>query len=225
MVNEISGVGSASVTLGLGHIGTPASASLRGGMGETTSESQTTQVGMPKHYAELAASKEAALDVAQSAREIGKTLEQAGELLGRAHQEIKLVKNYPPFPAGNEQRLQFINSLSGLKRQLEALTVPAVKDGLEPVFYPMETGLNELVATASDEDVAMFASGVNAAMTTLAAGKESLYEQVLGAASPPSESTAVMDEMSARTLVGTVAGQLSGMPQAQLGNSAYLAKT
>jgi hypothetical protein len=222
MVNEISGIGSASVTHGLGHTGSPASASLRGGTVGITSESQTTQVGMPKNYAGLAASKDAVLDVAQSAREIGKTLVKAGELLDRAHQEVKQVKNYPPFPAGNEQRIQFINSLNGLKRQLEALTVPAVKENLEPVFYPRETGLNELAPAASDDDVAMFAAGVNGARNSLEAGKAQLNQQMQDTVTTLPDTS--MDEAGARAMVGTVVGQLNGRSQGMLGNSSYLAK-
>lgn len=226
MVNEISGIGSASVTHGLGHVGSPPSAVSRGGTSKVIPESQASQVGMPKNnYAELIAQKDEVLDVAQSARKIGKTLEQAGELIDRMDQEVRQVKNYPPFPAGNEQRAQFINSLNGLRRQLEALTVPAVKDGMEPVFYPREAKLDNLFASASDEEVAMFSAGLGRARENLEAGRAELGTQLLGATmSSPELPDAALDDAGAQALVGTLAGQLSGAPQARLGNSAYLAK-
>ena len=39
-------------------------------------------------------------------------------------QLLTIVKNYPPFPIGSEDRVKFLNNYIGLKRQIEKLTIP-----------------------------------------------------------------------------------------------------
>jgi hypothetical protein len=44
-----------------------------------------------------------------------------------------IVKNYPPFPPGSAERLSYLNSVVGLRRQIDALTIPPSIDQAEYV--------------------------------------------------------------------------------------------
>jgi hypothetical protein len=214
----------ASVALGLGRIGAHSVATVRGEKSASTSDNQSQAAGMPKSgYAELIARKDAALDIAHSAREVSQTLDKASQILEKASQEVKQVKNYPPYPPGNDQRVLFINNLNGLKQQIEALTVPPVQEGLEPVFYPRETGLDTLFPTASDEDVAGFGQAAEAARQAVQVGRTTLGAQLNGATGEIlPEST--LNDAGASELAGQTAGQLGEMPGVQLADRNYLAR-
>ncbi len=50
--------------------------------------------------------------------EIGKVIDQLDEILNR------IVKNYPPFPQGSEDRVKLLASFNTLRRMIDGLTIP-----------------------------------------------------------------------------------------------------
>lgn len=183
MVNEISGIGWTSAAQVLGQAGAsqPSKAGTKGDAslsGDQSGRPEALHAG----FSGLATPKDEAARVAQSVREAGKVLRQAENLFQKVDQKLAQVKSYPPFPAGSEQRQNYINSINGLRRQLEALSVPPVESGLAPVFYPQETELPELdPVNASDDDVAAFAAKVTDAKASLAQGYQALRSVVAAA--------------------------------------------
>ncbi|MBK6741811.1 MAG: hypothetical protein IPG66_02080 [Hydrogenophilales bacterium] len=176
MVNEISGIGLSSAAQGLGQASASQPGTVRGSVDVSLPGEQNSRVETQhSSFSGLAAAKDEAAHVAQSVREVGKALEQADRLVKALSQEVQMVKNYPPFPPGNEQRLAFINSVNGLRQQLEALAIPPIEPGVEPVFYPREAELPELFpATSSDEDVAAFSAKLGDVGVRLGQGFEAL---------------------------------------------------
>ncbi len=178
MVNEIGSVGVASAQ-GLGYTAGTQTGQVRPPSGPQVPERQQMQVERPKSgFPGLASAKDDAAQVAKSVREADRALRQADALLKDMRSEVKAVKNFPPFPPGNEQRVQYINSLNGLRKEMEALSFPPVESGMEPVFYPRETGLPLLdPKTVSDAEVAAFGGAAEATLGRVEAGYAELRSQ------------------------------------------------
>lgn len=180
MVNEISGIGSTSVARGLVQAGTPEANRGREETGSAkTAVDENSRLVATRHigFSVLATGKDEAARTAQSIRDANQALVMADTQLRNMEERVRVVKNYPPFPPGNEQRMEYINSINGLRRQLEAMTIPPVQSGVEPVFYPRETDLPELdPVTASDADVASFGVGLGDARAKLDSGFRKLAE-------------------------------------------------
>lgn len=157
MVNELGGIGSSvSAPRDIGLAGSAQPIAGRQRTEQVSPGERSNRTDVPDGvFSSLATAKDEAVQVAQTFRNVGNALEQISEVLDKLDHEVQQIKNYPPFPAGNERRQDYINSINGLRRQLEAMSVPPLEQGLEPVFYPKETGLFGLFpATATDEDVA-----------------------------------------------------------------------
>lgn len=76
-------------------------------------------------FARLWQQKDAAIAWLQAATESMDRLRRGQDIVAAMRREIEaLVKNYPPFPPGSEERLQYLRSISALRQQLDALTVP-----------------------------------------------------------------------------------------------------
>lgn len=145
MVNPITGIG-AEALAGLG----PMPASLPSAPGQLGDERLALRSGAEvdtRHgaFATRAANKDDAAQVAQTVREVAGALERAQEIVGAMREQVQvLIKNYPPFPPGSEQRLQYLNSISTLRQQLEAMNIPPLDSGEEPVIYPRTAELPAL---------------------------------------------------------------------------------
>ena len=95
-------------------------------------------------FARLWQQKENALIAVQDNARLQRRLHQAADLAAQIRQEINtLVKNYPPFPPGSEERVQFLRSVTALRQQLDALTVPPRPDAVprlpQPPQFPPES--------------------------------------------------------------------------------------
>lgn len=176
--------------------------------------------------ANLADRKEDAIRSAQSARDTGKSLDRAEELLDDMAALVGAVKNYPPFPAGNEERVQYINSIDGLRKELQSLTFPPVAPEYEPVFYPQEDKFPPLDAQVpSDAAVLAFGDAVKVVRNEVDTAREALEQQLqrtaenasAGLPRPPAEQQA--QEISA-----AVAGQINGKSLPLVGASDVLAQ-
>jgi len=180
MVNEITPVGAGSVQ-GLGGTvpsGPPAS---RPQHVDSTLDLPSARVQTRNAaFANIAAVKDEAAQMAQSVRKAAEALTMTRETVRSMQVQVDaLVKQYPPFPPGSEQRLKYLNSISALRQQLEAMTIPPPADRLEPVFSPRERELPALdPATASDEDVLAFARALDGVAGRIDAGFRQLERLV-----------------------------------------------
>ena len=186
MVNEIGSIGIVSAQ-GLAHAGRSQADRARelpsGGMpssGSMFPERREVQLkGWKCDFSVLAGAKDEAAQLARSVRDASQALDRVGAVLKEMHRSVAMVKNFPPFPPGSEQRVQFIQGLNGLRKVLDALTVPPVDKGMELVFYPRESEFPDLdPRSASDAEVAVFGRAAEVAMSKLNASYSELQAQV-----------------------------------------------
>ncbi|MGQ9861059.1 MAG: hypothetical protein ACUVSD_03500 [Thiobacillaceae bacterium] len=131
-------------------------------------------------YATLAGIKDEASQTAQAAREMHQALQAARTTVEAMRQAADAVlKQYPPFPPGSEQRLSYLRSIAALRQQLDAMTVPPRNDQMGPIFFPRSSDLPELdPSRATDDDVAAFGRALDALLQGVAAGQSKLRERV-----------------------------------------------
>ncbi len=140
---------------------------------------QVTEWSSGMDYRALVNDKEHLTQLAKSIRDVVKGLGQIDDFLIKVVKTVGMMKNYPPFPDGNEDRLHYIQSLNGLRKELEAITVPKVVGSAEPVLYPQEVKLPVLdPGRASDADVHNFGKQAEVAQSQLADTKMRLHDLI-----------------------------------------------
>jgi hypothetical protein len=129
-------------------------------------------------FASLDSSKQQANLGAASARAANYALKKIDGLLDKIQSQVSFVKNYPPYPAGNEARVQYLKGIEGIRKEIESVTVPPVNN-YQPVYYPQKSRFPELdPKTSTDSQVAsvgQFALGEKAKIN---AGFSDLQGQV-----------------------------------------------
>jgi flagellin len=78
-------------------------------------------------YAELTSAKESLDAVAASIHEVDSSMTVIGATMDLMKGTLERTKDFPPYPPGspeNEARLKMLKTFSGLRQQIEALTVP-----------------------------------------------------------------------------------------------------
>ncbi len=167
MVTEISGagvghsvVGQTGTTAAQRPVGTvrPDDAGLsRPGVSSDNQTLASTQV--VGTYAQLRVSQEALNQAASVVRKVGDTVEQSGKLLGKIESNLgEIVKMYPPYPIDSPQRISLLNEISGLRKEIESLTLPpaAAVDAVGRLFSN-QTGTTGKGDTATDKPDAISA--------------------------------------------------------------------
>ncbi|NLI82484.1 MAG: hypothetical protein GX443_12490 [Deltaproteobacteria bacterium] len=75
--------------------------------------------------------------VARTIRHADSAMEKIGELLGEMKSKLEsIVKNYPPFPPGTEERARYLESYNGLRSQMAQLAIPPEKEGAGAKMFP-----------------------------------------------------------------------------------------
>jgi hypothetical protein len=140
-------------------------------------------------------------------------LEKASAVLDEMGTQLALVKNFPPFPAGNEERAQYLNSLEGLRKELQSLAIPPVSAEYEPVFYPREDVFPPLdVKVPSDAAVLAFGDAVLAVKDNLSTARAALETQLAKVAENAGYVRAA-GETGAREISKAIASQIQGRAQ------------
>ncbi len=111
--------------------------------------------------------------------EIETYLDRMREQLG------KIVKNYPPFPPGSEERAELLRSFTSLRRQIEQLTIPPN----DPIFSPIpaeaqnrptELGENGMVIPIPGQQLQSAPTGFNLPDLPEMATDEQIGEAIIG---------------------------------------------
>ncbi|MDP2831864.1 MAG: hypothetical protein Q8Q28_00920 [Pseudomonadota bacterium] len=133
MVTEISGAGlshsvvsQAGVTAAQRVVGTVRPESSGVPQSDVVRDKQvsaSTQVAGA--YAQLRARQDVQNKAASVVREVGDTVEKAGQLLDKIENNLgEIVKMYPPYPIDSPQRISLLNNIDGLRKQIDDLTYP-----------------------------------------------------------------------------------------------------
>lgn len=76
-------------------------------------------------FAQLRVQQDASNKAASVVREVGNAVEQTSQLLEKIESKLgEIVKMYPPYPIDNPQRIELLNNIGGLRKQIDALTFP-----------------------------------------------------------------------------------------------------
>jgi hypothetical protein len=113
---------------------------------------------------------------------IGKYLEEMKAQLTR------IIKNYPPFPPGSEDRVRILRSYNALRKQIDQMTFEpknrqAIKtlDGPAGIFEGNSMGLNlpKLSDTASDKEIAAVLEYLDSSQKTIQGSQAKLAREAL----------------------------------------------
>lgn len=133
MVTEISGTASlysvssqtGPVVAQRGYAPVQSDISLQSGVSTAQSSPETASSQIAGIYSQLQARQDQLAEAASFLREAGGTLDKAAKTLDAMEKGLgKIVKMYPPYPLDDPQRIDLLNQLSGLRREIDALTFP-----------------------------------------------------------------------------------------------------
>lgn len=78
---------------------------------------------------ELEGANEEIRTIARQIRQVDDTMNVIGQNLDKMSASLEsIVKNYPPYPQGSEERVAALRRFSGLRQMIDKLTVPAPND-------------------------------------------------------------------------------------------------
>lgn len=163
-------------------------------------------------YAKLARSDDQVSEIAKSVREADKALGKVENAVQDLKKEtLHVIKNFPPFPP-NDERVQYLMSINGFRKELQAMDVPAVAEGEEPVFYPRESKLPELdPKSASEKDLRDYADTLKLLEADIEQAREALkstYEAL-----PKKINQDLVIPLNGEAQAGEVSRQASGSLQ------------
>lgn len=136
-------------------------------------------------FGRMEARNEQAMAAAGAVREADGVYSSMERMLRDAREKLTtIVKQFPPFLTDDPQRQAYLNGFSGLRAQIEALTVPGERswhvpqlgDIRIPAYRPVIPTLDP--ATATDRDVAMVADGLGKEIQAVARVRVGLAQQV-----------------------------------------------
>jgi hypothetical protein len=85
--------------------------------------------GMQLAFNDLQNNKEVVNALAKSVRDVAKFIDKVADRLDKMADSLKeIVKNFPPFPPGNEDRLRLLKSYNSLRQQIDSMTFPPPPD-------------------------------------------------------------------------------------------------
>lgn len=145
-----------------------------------------------------------ARDIAAALRAI----DQADARARAIEQEIAaMVKNYPPFPPGSEERLRYLRSISALRQQLDALTIPPRPDVAAQAAAPPppDVAAPDAVWQRHAEDLGRYRADLGRV-------KQALSEQLQRAGMWPDLGIGVSTEHIVRTALPQVTQGLAAHP-------------
>lgn len=129
MVNESGSVSSLYVAAhrGVAPSSTGASPRVRADVQEQlqATAGQIDRPGFSSLYAQIQTSNDLRGEAAVQLRQAQSGLRQADELLTEIKSRlVEIVKQYPPFSQDSPQRIAYLNAITGLRKQLDALAFP-----------------------------------------------------------------------------------------------------
>lgn len=179
-----------------------------------------------KSYAEMLGTKAALNETSNAVRQANQALDQVDAVLTKIQEKVSSVKNYPPFPEGNEERVQYLNSIDGLRKELQAMTIPPVSEAFPPVFYPQEAKFPPLDAKfPSDAAVLAFGEAAFGLQQQADTAREVLKAQM-----EKSQAEAIpqlprpVEESAVPAISASVGTQLAGVRLPIAGNSDVLSQ-
>lgn len=153
--------------------------------------------GFSAFIAKIRSSAEQRAELAAQVRQFQNGTQQADELLARIKEQlVRIVKQYPPFAHDDPQRLAYLNAITGLRKQLDALTFPPERQLRETFSNQAEVRMavpsvpaipirNDLAMpdldpiNATDADIETALAAIEKAQNTLQDMRGSMWQDVV----------------------------------------------
>ncbi|MBM4329741.1 MAG: hypothetical protein FJ117_00720 [Deltaproteobacteria bacterium] len=116
---------------------------------------------------------------AKSIRAADQVMEKIEIYIDRMKAQLdRIVKNYPPFPPGSEERISLLKSFTALRRQIDQLTIPPAEQGIlkitgDPSFVS-DLNIPRLSESAPDSEIYAALENLGIAKETLAGKRAGL---------------------------------------------------
>ncbi|MEW5893016.1 MAG: hypothetical protein AB1697_07745 [Pseudomonadota bacterium] len=126
-------------------------------------------------------------------RELDRQLEALGIKLGEAETKlVGIVKQYPPYAKDHPTRVDILNQITGLRKQIEALTIPPQKLSEKEQALANQIGFDAPdPLAASDQSVARSLEQVKQAKSAVAQLRAGMWVDIVEATSGEAERAAV----------------------------------
>jgi hypothetical protein len=125
--------------------------------GGNAGQSAETDTGIvPAEFSKVQKRNEQLNEIAKRIRHDDSLLETKHDYIAKIKSQLeRIVKNYPPFPPGSEERVRILRSVKAFRSQIDQLTIPPVKDGSAPASAatPAELSLPNLHENSTDAEV------------------------------------------------------------------------
>lgn len=73
--------------------------------------------------------------VATSVRVADNVMDTIGRLMAQMKASLeRIIKNYPPYPLGSPERVEYLRAFNGLRRQIDDLTIPPQDEGARKIM-------------------------------------------------------------------------------------------
>ena len=92
---------------------------------QSGSTTDASTIRMNKEFAQLQRINEQQNRAATQIRNDDQQLQQPDQVLGQMKRVLSdIIKYYPPYPAGEPERVKFLRSFSSMRKQIEQMTIP-----------------------------------------------------------------------------------------------------
>ena len=116
--------------------------------------------------------KTALNSAADTVKHTNSTLNAAGTIISKMRQQLDgIVKNYPPFPPGDTQRMKYLEGFMSLRKELEQLTFPSDNGRLAATIPALPTNPAD---DTSDAPIHEALSSLDSAAGMIAAQRQRL---------------------------------------------------
>jgi hypothetical protein len=214
MVNEIGSVTSLPVTAsrqGQPALAPPVSGSARViPMQPARMEAAASLSLYAQKIAQRSGQGEGMAEVAVEVRKADAALGLAGSLLDKIKDNLtQIVKQYPPFAQQSNERIELLNSISGLRKQLDALAFPPerkAQDAMPIPLYPEKSDVLMAILDpnkATDEEVRSALDEVQRLQEGVTNRREQMWKDVAQFVREPSVSQAEADLSALQRYVET----------------------
>ena len=188
-------------------------------------------------HAQIRLAKDAMAEAALRIRLAQSGLEKADGVLAEAEVNLtQIVKQYPPFAQDSPQRIAYLNAITGLRKQLEALSFPPVRAREGPGSVPAsgidwrellppqpvlprqgDLSIPELVPdTATDGDVTRALNAVVGAREQVALMKQGMWDEVARFVGSLDVNRAVSQAGEVKSYVASTPGHGIGVASSRL---------
>lgn len=165
-------------------------------------------------YSDAVAAKEGAFEQALEIRQVLKSVDEIGGVLSTVQDALGgIVKRYPPYLPDSPERVDLLNQVTGLRKQIEALSVPAEVSKRVPDLVPLIAKLIgiewQLAEDVSDAELGMFFSQAETAAGQLKEVPSGMWADLFSGDGQSDEKAVIAQSLDAKNAVAHTDSSIS----------------